>query len=293
MAFVVVGHRPSSALLHRQTGLGAVERLDLALLINREDDGVGGRIDIETDDVPELLDKLRVLRQFERPDTVRRELVSFQDALHRTQAHSGRLGKFPARPVGGLARRRPQGQIDHPLNGVGRQRGLARLARLVAQQSFDALRHEPRLPGPHHRLRFTGPAHDLGSAAAVGGGKDNLGAPQVLLWRATIRNDRLKPEAICSRDVDDNSCSHNESLDCFGRFGDLGIVRMNQTTSRARYRHDLRGRTTSVAHTPRCCSHQCPSRGDVFASARHLDDQLCDDSAFDPESHLALVVSAQ
>ena len=52
MAFVVVGHRPSSALLHRQTGLGAVERLDLALLINREGDGVGGRIDIETDDVP-------------------------------------------------------------------------------------------------------------------------------------------------------------------------------------------------------------------------------------------------
>jgi hypothetical protein len=61
--------------------------VDLTLLINREDDGVGGRID-------------------------RRELVSFQDALHRTQAHSGRLGKCPARPVGALARRRPQGQID-------------------------------------------------------------------------------------------------------------------------------------------------------------------------------------
>src|SRR2546430_4697681 len=96
-----------------------------------------------------------------------------------------------ASPVGALARRRPQGQIDYPLNGVGRQWGLARLARLVAQQPFDALRHEPRLPGPHHRLRFTRPAHDLGSAAAVGGGKDNIGAPHVLLWRATIRNDRL------------------------------------------------------------------------------------------------------
>src|SRR4030081_2292523 len=33
MAFVVVGHRPSATILHRQTGLGAVERLDLALLI--------------------------------------------------------------------------------------------------------------------------------------------------------------------------------------------------------------------------------------------------------------------
>jgi hypothetical protein len=60
--------------------LGAVERLDLALLIYREDDGVGGRIDIETDDVPELLDKLRVLRQFERPDTVRREFCMIPGA---------------------------------------------------------------------------------------------------------------------------------------------------------------------------------------------------------------------
>src|ERR1700716_2163631 len=40
-------------------------------------------------------------------------------------------------------------------------------------------------------------------------------------WCAAIRNDRLKPEAICSRDVDDNSCSHNESLDCALRFSKL------------------------------------------------------------------------
>ena len=59
MAFVVVGHRPDAARLHRQAGLHAVERLDLALFIDREDYRVGGRIDIETDDVPELLDKLR------------------------------------------------------------------------------------------------------------------------------------------------------------------------------------------------------------------------------------------
>jgi hypothetical protein len=51
-----VGHRPGAALLHRQAGLGAVERLDLALFIDREDDGMGGRIDIETDDVAQLVD---------------------------------------------------------------------------------------------------------------------------------------------------------------------------------------------------------------------------------------------
>ena len=62
MAFVVVGHGPGAALLHRQAGLGAIKGLDLALLINREDDGVGGRIDIEADDVPELLGKVRIVR---------------------------------------------------------------------------------------------------------------------------------------------------------------------------------------------------------------------------------------
>jgi hypothetical protein len=36
--------------------VGAVERLDLALLVQRQHDGVGGRVDIEADDVAQLLD---------------------------------------------------------------------------------------------------------------------------------------------------------------------------------------------------------------------------------------------
>src|SRR5437773_2387802 len=68
VAFVVVGHRPGAARLHRQSRLGAVEGLDLALLVDRENDGVGGRIDVEADDVPELRGELRVVRQLERPE---------------------------------------------------------------------------------------------------------------------------------------------------------------------------------------------------------------------------------
>src|SRR5450830_1891856 len=60
MTLVIVGHRPGAALLHRQTGLSAVERLDLALLSDREDDGMGGRIDIKADDVAQLAHKLWV-----------------------------------------------------------------------------------------------------------------------------------------------------------------------------------------------------------------------------------------
>jgi hypothetical protein len=47
MALVVMGHGAQTALLHRQARLGAVKRLDLALLIEGQDDGVGRRIDIE------------------------------------------------------------------------------------------------------------------------------------------------------------------------------------------------------------------------------------------------------
>ena len=43
---IVVGHGPGAAQLHRQSRLGAVERLDLALLVDREDDRVVGRIDV-------------------------------------------------------------------------------------------------------------------------------------------------------------------------------------------------------------------------------------------------------
>ena len=51
MALIIVRHRPAPAALHRQPRLSTVERLDLRLLIDREDQRMVGRIDIETDNV--------------------------------------------------------------------------------------------------------------------------------------------------------------------------------------------------------------------------------------------------
>ena len=42
VALVVVGHGAAAALLQRQAGLGAVERLDLALLVDRQHDAWAG-----------------------------------------------------------------------------------------------------------------------------------------------------------------------------------------------------------------------------------------------------------
>lgn len=42
---------------------------------------------------------------------------------------------------------------------------------------------------------------DLGGAAAVGRGEDDVGAPHMLLRRPAVRNNRLRPKAVCGRDV--------------------------------------------------------------------------------------------
>jgi hypothetical protein len=54
VALVVVGHGPSAALLQWKARLGAVQSLDLGLLVDRQDDGVGRRVDVEADDVSDL-----------------------------------------------------------------------------------------------------------------------------------------------------------------------------------------------------------------------------------------------
>ena len=58
VALVIMGHGSGAALLHRQTRLRSVERLDLALFVHRQDDGMCRGIDIEADNVPELLGKI-------------------------------------------------------------------------------------------------------------------------------------------------------------------------------------------------------------------------------------------
>ncbi len=57
----VVRHSAEPAPFQGQAGLGAVERLDLALLIYRQHDGVGRWVDVEADDVLELSGELRVV----------------------------------------------------------------------------------------------------------------------------------------------------------------------------------------------------------------------------------------
>src|SRR5215468_1548091 len=73
VALVVVRHRLSPPLLERQTRLRAVERLDLALLIDAQHQGTLRRVHVEADNVDDLLRELWVIRNLESaiPDQTR------------------------------------------------------------------------------------------------------------------------------------------------------------------------------------------------------------------------------
>ncbi len=100
-----MGHGAQPPLLQRQPGLGAVERLDLALLVERQDDRMGGRVDVEADNVTQLLDEERIVRELELPYAMRPQTVSAPDALDRAGADPDLTGHHRRGPVGRLDRR--------------------------------------------------------------------------------------------------------------------------------------------------------------------------------------------
>jgi hypothetical protein len=145
MAFIVVGHRSGAARLHRQTGLGAIERLDLALLIDRENDRMRGRIDIEADDVAQLVDKLRVGGELELFHSMRLQSMRPPNPLDGTRADIDDLRHQRGGPVGRLCWRVALGERHDALGDAGPQRPDARRPGLIAQETVVSFLALPRL----------------------------------------------------------------------------------------------------------------------------------------------------
>ena len=66
--------------------LGAVERLDLALLVNRQHRGVGRRVDTEPDDIRQLGGEARIARALEGAQPVGLQFVRPLTPIFRSTA---------------------------------------------------------------------------------------------------------------------------------------------------------------------------------------------------------------
>src|SRR4029079_6106924 len=205
VALVVVGHGSGAALFHRQAWLSAVERLDLALLVDRDHDRMGWWIDIEADDIAQFVDKLWIRRGLEVFDPVRLKAMRAPDALDGTCADIDGLRHHGGGPMGRLRWRLGLGERHDTFGDVRPQRLDARGACLIVQETVITGLHEAFLPAPNTGL---GPAHDLIGANTVRAQQDDLSPPDVLVWGVAIPRQHLQTATISRLESDENSSSH-------------------------------------------------------------------------------------
>ncbi len=212
VALVVVGHGAGSALLHRPARLGAVERLDLGLLVHRQDDGVFRRVDIQPDHVLDLLGKSGIIGQLEGRHQMRLQLMCLPDRLNARRRDAHRLGHRSQAPVGRVRRRFRLGLLDHPHDHIRRKRRLARRACLVAAQTVHAGLHIARPPASDGRFAYAQAALDLIGANTVAGQPYDPSAPDMLLQRIAVGDQRLQPVPIPRPQLDPHLLAHEPRI---------------------------------------------------------------------------------
>ena len=99
VALVVVGAALGQARAQRRHRGGAVQGLDLGLLVDRDHDRVVGRRQVEADDVADLGLQLRVGAELERLEPVRLDSPLAPDAGDSRERDAELGGQEPGRPV--------------------------------------------------------------------------------------------------------------------------------------------------------------------------------------------------
>jgi hypothetical protein len=167
---VVVGAPLRDSRSHGQDRLSAVQGLDLALLIDAEDHGPVWRIQIETDDVPNLLHELGIGGELEGLGPMRLESKCMPDPTHRGITQPAASRHRACTPVGGIGRHRLQGGVHQCLDLIVADLAWRSRARFI-QQSRQAPLKVARPPLSDGVVGDP----ELASHGAVG---DAVGAPE-------------------------------------------------------------------------------------------------------------------
>ena len=172
VADVVVAGPRGGAGQHREHRLGAVEGLDLGLLVHAQHQRPFGRVEVEPDDVADLVDEQRVFRQLPRSSLC----GASPNARHTRDTvdwrHPQVRGHRPGRPVRRVRRCGLQGLGDQRLDrSSATMRGRPGRGSSTSPSrrcSANLLRH-----CPHRRPRPSRSA--TGIRAALGGGQHDPG----------------------------------------------------------------------------------------------------------------------
>ena len=174
VAFIIVRPSPATALLHREARLGAVEGLDLTLLVHTQNQGLVRRIQIQTNDVAEFLDKAFIAAELEGPDQMRLEVVLLPDPLDSCLAETLGSGHATRAPVGGIGGGGVQRSFNYRSDFFHWHPRFAPGTGSVLFQPQETQGQKTRAPELDRRPRYS---QDFGHVLAedtVSGHRDNL-----------------------------------------------------------------------------------------------------------------------
>src|SRR3990172_7332850 len=196
---IVVSHRAAAALLHRQTGLSPVQCLNLALLVHAQNQGLLRRAQIQTNNITDLLNEVRVAGQLERLCPIRLQTVLVPHIQDRGRPYRKSLSQSAAAPVSLSLRPPLKRPGDDLCLLIGTQRLSATRTRRVSKQTIGAKAREPRKPQVDCRTaRRKAPGYGR-LRHSVGYAQDNPGVQHDLLGAIPPPNQPLQKAAITFR----------------------------------------------------------------------------------------------
>lgn len=196
VSLVVVSHRLAASAHHRKCWLSAVQCLNLGLLVHAEDNGLVGRVEVESNYVSELLQELLVGREFVRPDAMRLKIVSVPDSVYGLMAYAHQLGHAAGTPVCLALRRGPKGGIHHSCHIVGRNRALASSPGRDLGEGVGASSGKPLTPKQYGRAGCPKIGGNTMVGMPVRGGQDDLRTKHKALRRVVGSNPGHEGRAV-------------------------------------------------------------------------------------------------
>jgi len=185
---VVVSPSRGQARSHRQEWRGAIERLNLALLVHAEHQRAIRRMQVQPDDIADFVDQQRIFRELERFGAMRVQRERLPDARHRRLTQAFVFGQVAGTPVNRVPRRRLERRGDRLFNLRIGDLPWSAGPRLI-EQSCQPRRDEAPAPFPHGLDRHA----ELRRNGRVLRAKERAKTREILLERVQ------RPEASCGR----------------------------------------------------------------------------------------------
>src|ERR1019366_243343 len=182
VALVIVAAAFDLSGAHGQQRRGALQCLNLALLVHAQHQGTVGRMEVEADDVANFVDKQRVAAQLESVAAMGLQRKSAPDPADAALAEAGRLGQGARGPMSGGVRLAFQSARQHAFDFGIAQATPGAGARFI-EQSIEAEKNKALPPLAHGSQCDMHAASDLGVAPPLGAEQYDAGAQRQGLRR--------------------------------------------------------------------------------------------------------------